>query len=86
VPPLLTFDDLCSSLCISRQALTRWVRQGLLPAPVRLAGRNNKPRWRVADIEAWLDAGCPSAADFARQRPAAPESAAYRPYAETRSL
>jgi predicted DNA-binding transcriptional regulator AlpA len=82
----LTFDQLCSSLSVAKNTLARWLRQGLLPPPVRLAGRNNKPRWRVADIDLWLELGCPSAADFEamRQRPAAPESAAYRPYAETR--
>jgi predicted DNA-binding transcriptional regulator AlpA len=40
---------------------------GRLPAPVRIGG---SVRWRLDEIRAWLDAGAPDRATWARVRDA----------------
>lgn len=62
-PPLLTADQLAAWLQVSVRSLWRMRSAGDVPAPVRIRGA---VRWRAADIEGWLAAGCPSVAE---QRP-----------------
>jgi len=54
---LITADQLAAWLQISKRSLYRLRSDGTLPAPLRL---RHAVRWRVADIEAWLTAGCPA--------------------------
>lgn len=46
-------------LDLSRSAFLSGVAGGLIPEGVRIGGCR---RWSVADLDAWLAAGCPSAA------------------------
>ena len=43
--------DLAERYGIARQSVWRWVRDGRLPAPVKLSPGCS--RWRLADVEAW---------------------------------
>jgi len=49
---LLTPDDLCAALKISRRTLARLVACGLPPAVTV----NSRRRYRLPDVEAWLRA------------------------------
>lgn len=53
----LTDRDLAARLNVSRSFVWKLHSQGRLPMPIKL-GR--ACRWRLADIEAWERAGCPS--------------------------
>jgi len=53
---LLRTDDLCDRLSLGRATVYRQVAAGRLPKPLRI-GR--AVRWRRAEIEAWIAAGCP---------------------------
>ena len=57
VEPLLDVDDLAAWLTCSPRHIYRMTDAGKLPAPIRLGAL---VRWRRADIENWLAAGCPS--------------------------
>lgn len=46
--PRLHRKDLMLRYGISEATLHRWIRRGLLPAPVRFTG----PLWRLVDLEA----------------------------------
>ena len=51
---LLTTDQVCDSLQITRQTLAAWVGHGVFPAPLRIGPRSL--RWRRDAIERWLRA------------------------------
>jgi predicted DNA-binding transcriptional regulator AlpA len=51
--PLLTAQEVASRLRCSRRSLRRYVRQGLLPEPIRLSP--SKCLWRASDIQRFLD-------------------------------
>ncbi len=53
-------------LGISRSQFFKLHASGRVPSPVYLGTR--APRWRVAEIRAWLDAGCPDRAAWEKQR------------------
>jgi len=48
-------------LHLGRATIWRQLATGRLPAPVRI-GRS--VRWRKAEIEAWIEAGCPERAKW----------------------
>lgn len=50
-------NDAALMLGISRSTFLRLDRVGAVPAPVRLRGR---VAWRVCELRAWVEAGCPS--------------------------
>ena len=50
--PLLTTSDLEKQLKVDRRTVTRLVKRGELPMPMKLGGSN---RWRPEDISATLD-------------------------------
>lgn len=47
-----TQAEICRRLGISDETWRTWRKRGLTPPQVPLPGR---PRWRTADINAWLD-------------------------------
>lgn len=49
---LLSAADLADKFHISRQAVYRLHRAGVLPAPINLG--NDRLRWREATIDAWI--------------------------------
>lgn len=58
-PPslLIGADELARMLGISVVMLRRMRSAGKLPQPVRL---NRRVLWRLAEVEAWVAAGCPA--------------------------
>ncbi|MCZ7605860.1 MAG: helix-turn-helix domain-containing protein [Planctomycetota bacterium] len=62
---VLTTDELATALRISPAMVFKLKAAGKLPAPVRL-GRGL--RWRRAEVEAWLEAGCPALESWEAQR------------------
>lgn len=65
VPLLLDRPGLAVLLCRSVPSLDRDDAAGRLPAAVRIGGSK---RWRVADVMAWVEMGCPSRAEFEARR------------------
>lgn len=55
-------------LDISRAQFMKLHAVGKVPMPVRLGTR--APRWRVAELSDWLDAGCPDRQTWDRMRAA----------------
>lgn len=55
-PELLKLDDLCVQLSLGRATVYRQMAAGRVPAPIRVG---TSVRWRRAEIEAWVAAGCP---------------------------
>lgn len=54
---MLTTKDLCARLQLSKRTISRMISSGDIPEPIYI-GRN--VRWRVGDIEQWIEQGCPS--------------------------
>ncbi|MGE0608309.1 MAG: helix-turn-helix transcriptional regulator [Pirellulales bacterium] len=53
---LVSADGLAQMLDLSVRTLWRLRSAGKIPAPMKLGG---SVRWRLADIHAWIAAGCP---------------------------
>lgn len=49
---LLTADDIARLVRADVRTVRRWVREGELPAPIRIGGAL---RWRRATIDKWLE-------------------------------
>ncbi|MFH2002801.1 MAG: helix-turn-helix domain-containing protein [Planctomycetota bacterium] len=54
---LLTAQQVASLLGVGVSTLWSWHSAGRIPLPVRIGGKTT--RWRVSEIEAWVQAGCP---------------------------
>ncbi|HJZ56430.1 MAG TPA: hypothetical protein VKE74_15805 [Gemmataceae bacterium] len=59
LPLLVDLRELSRLLARSEASLLRDVEAGRVPAPVKV-GRST--RWRRAEIESWIAAGCPASA------------------------
>ena len=57
VPVLMTVADLAAMLNTSQRSIYRFSAEGKIPRPARLG---QQPRWRRAEVEAWIEAGMPS--------------------------
>ena len=55
-PKLINAEELAKLMQISERTLWRLLSGRKLPQPVRI-GRNT--RWRLAEVEAWIEKGCP---------------------------
>lgn len=62
----LTAKDAATLCGISRAQWWKLHSAGKTPAPVRLGTK--APRWRRAELVAWLDAGCPNRLTWERMR------------------
>lgn len=62
---LIDIRQLAALLSRSVASLERDQAAGRLPAPVRVGGSK---RWRRAEIEAWVAAGCPARAAWDARR------------------
>ncbi|WP_432212216.1 helix-turn-helix transcriptional regulator [Anaerobaca lacustris] len=62
---LINVNELADILGISMRHLWRMKAAGELPEPVHL---RNSVRWLLADIERWLEMGCPSKTQFEVQK------------------
>ena len=58
---VLCAADLARLLGISERTVWRLDSAGSLPRPIRL-GRS--VRWRMAEVQAWLEQGCPNRRDW----------------------
>ena len=56
---LITAEEAAAALRVSERTLWRLLSAGKVPPPVRI-GRNS--RWRRAEIEGWIELGCPAPA------------------------
>lgn len=57
---LITIREVGELCHVTVKTIDRWVKNGVLPAPVKLGGGPCAPiRFRKSDIENWLAAGCP---------------------------
>lgn len=56
---LLKAKEVADILGVSQRQVWRLVSACLLPKSVRIGGCT---RWRLSDINAWIDAGCPDQA------------------------
>lgn len=61
---LINSDQLAEMLGISRKSLYHALDAGQLPSPIKIG---NRLRWRIEDIEAWLDDLAVSEAEFRGQ-------------------
>lgn len=60
-PLLIDIQGLSVMLSRSVASLERDAAAGRLPRSIRLGGSR---KWRVAEIRAWVDAGCPPLAEW----------------------
>lgn len=58
---VLTVEDVATKLRISVRSVWRLDAKNLMPNAIRVGGAT---RWRAADIDGWVDAGCPDRATF----------------------
>lgn len=49
---LINKSEILSEFCISKSTLNRWIKLGLWPQPIKIAG---SALWRRSDIEEFLD-------------------------------
>jgi predicted DNA-binding transcriptional regulator AlpA len=54
---LLRDSEVAQLLGVSRRQIWKLLKTQALPEPVRIIG---SVRWREADIDAWIGAGCPA--------------------------
>lgn len=62
---LLSAKELAKRLSISVRSVWRYRSSGRLPKPVQIAGAI---RWRLSDIEQWIQWGCPDRKTFEAMR------------------
>jgi predicted DNA-binding transcriptional regulator AlpA len=55
-PLLIDAAGLADMLCWSLRSIRRADASGMVPRPVRFG---KSVRWRLKEIEAWVEAGCP---------------------------
>ena len=67
-PLLVDAQQLALMIGLSLRTIRRMDAAGRLPRPVRIG---NCTRWRVSEIRAWSEAGCPDRAAWEQQRRAA---------------
>ncbi|MBX3412617.1 MAG: helix-turn-helix domain-containing protein [Pirellulales bacterium] len=60
---LISPDDLATILKVSKRTLWRLLSGAKLPRPIHV-GRS--PRWRLEEINAWIEAGCPDLESWSR--------------------
>lgn len=65
LPLLIDIYALAALLTRSVASLERDQAAGRLPAPVRIGGSK---KWRRADIETWVAAGCPARTPAGRKK------------------
>jgi len=62
---LISGDQICEALKISKQTLRRWCKQGLFPQPTRLTRRTL--RWHPEVVDAWSQGFLDAAAERREQ-------------------
>lgn len=62
---LLNVRDVAARVRVSVRQVWKLASSGRIPKPVRL-GRS--VRWRAAELQAWIEAGCPARDQWKQQR------------------
>ncbi len=58
-PELLTRQEAAQLVNVSDRTLTRWVKEGRCPHPMKIVpGRRGTSRWRRSDLMDWINGGC----------------------------
>ena len=52
---LMTVREVAECLGMTRAGIYKWIKEGRMPQPMRLGGSKGVLRWRVCDIEQWLE-------------------------------
>jgi len=52
---LVTVREVAEYLDVTPAAIYKWVKDGTMPAPIRLGGPRSTLRWRRVVIEEWLE-------------------------------
>jgi len=55
--PFLTTEEAATWLRVTRQTLAAWERENKAPPCVRLGGPTGPRRYRISDLETWIEAG-----------------------------
>ena len=58
---LLSTGAVAEILSLSKRTVHRLKASGRVPRPVKVGGA---VRWRLSDIEKWIELGCPDQAEF----------------------
>jgi predicted DNA-binding transcriptional regulator AlpA len=66
-PAVFTLAELARYLNRGSSSIYRDLALGIIPSPVKIGGRQ---MWRRVEIDAWLDAGCPSRDEWEARRTA----------------
>lgn len=56
-PLMVSADDAAALIGVSPATWHRMTSAGKTPAPIKLSA--GCVRWRVSDLQCWIDAGCP---------------------------
>jgi excisionase family DNA binding protein len=54
---LLPVEDVARLLSVKPRTVWKWAACGRVPRPVKIGGRT---LWRRAELEEWVEGGCPS--------------------------
>jgi predicted DNA-binding transcriptional regulator AlpA len=57
LPAFIGLTDLAAHFKVSKRTILRWIAGGDIPEPLRAPGQCI--RWRVAELNKWIEAGCP---------------------------
>lgn len=59
-PGLMTVDEAAAWMNVGKRSLARWSAMGRAPKPLKITpGRRGCVRYRRADLEGWIERGCP---------------------------
>lgn len=65
IPPWQDMPTLCGNICATPNTVDSWVKEGLLPQPRRVKG---KQMWKWAEVDAYLSAGGSQSGDPEAER------------------
>ena len=61
-PMMIDAKAAAAAIGVSQASWYRMVAAGKTPAPIKLSA--GCTRWRVVDLQTWIDAGCPDRKSF----------------------
>lgn len=64
---MISAADACKTIGVSRSTWDRYASGGKVPKPITLSP--GCIRWRVSDLELWVDMNCPDQKEFEARAP-----------------
>jgi excisionase family DNA binding protein len=58
LPTLLTIEEVADQLQVTPRTIERWIVSREIPPPIRIGRRVR--RWKVDELQEWIDGGCPA--------------------------